>query len=55
MKEREALDYLIKTLASENEQYRNLAIPIDPDEKRRLLRGLMNIREPALQICHSYG
>ncbi|MBU4438427.1 MAG: protein-ADP-ribose hydrolase [Acetobacterium sp.] len=46
MKERETLDYLINTLSSENEQYRNLTIPADRDEKRRLLRGLMNVREP---------
>lgn len=42
----EALDYLIKTLANETEQYRNLTIPTDQDEKRRLLRGLMNVRAP---------
>nr|WP_320026244.1 protein-ADP-ribose hydrolase [uncultured Acetobacterium sp.] len=46
MKERETLDDLINTLSSENEQYRKLTIPADRDEKRRLLRGLMNVREP---------
>ncbi|MBI4857476.1 MAG: protein-ADP-ribose hydrolase [Acetobacterium woodii] len=46
MNQSEALDYLIKTLANETEQYRNLTIPTDHDGKRRLLRGLMNVRAP---------
>lgn len=44
--QREALDYLVKTLANETKQYRNLTIPADQDDKRQLLRGLMNIRAP---------
>lgn len=42
----ETLDYLVKTLANETEQYRKLTIPADQDEKRRLLRELMNVRSP---------
>lgn len=40
------LDYLIKTLLSENEGYRHIAIPSSVEDRRRLLRALMNVRLP---------
>lgn len=42
----EKLDFLIKELISEETRYRELKIPEDYNEKRKLLRSLMNIREP---------
>lgn len=38
--------YLIKELLSELPQYRNMEIPDNVDEQKRLLRSLMNIRPP---------
>lgn len=38
--------YLIKELLSELPQYRNMEIPDDTEEQKRLLRSLMNIRAP---------
>lgn len=38
--------YLIKELLSELPQYRNIEIPDNVDEQKRLLRSLMNIRPP---------
>ena len=37
---------LIKDLLAESPQYRALSIPEDEEEQKRLLRGLMNVREP---------
>ena len=37
---------LIKDLLAESPQYRALSIPEDKEEQKRLLRGLMNVREP---------
>ena len=45
MNRSEALTYLITELGRENQAYQNLAIPVDDDEKRSLLRALMNVRE----------
>lgn len=38
--------YLIKELLSELPQYRNMEIPDNTEEQKRLLRSLMNIRPP---------
>lgn len=38
--------FLIKELLSELPQYRNMKIPSDTEEQKRLLRSLMNIRSP---------
>ncbi len=38
--------YLIKELLSELPQYRNMEIPENTEEQKRLLRNLMNIRSP---------
>ncbi|AGF55839.1 O-acetyl-ADP-ribose deacetylase (regulator of RNase III) [Clostridium saccharoperbutylacetonicum] len=42
----EQLNFLIKELISEQERYKNLKIPKEYNEKRKLLRALMNVREP---------
>lgn len=38
--------YLIKELLAELPQYRDMEIPQEEDEQKRLLRSLMNIRQP---------
>lgn len=47
MNQEERRRYLIRALLDENPRYRGWGVPDDPDEQRRLLRGLMNIRLPA--------
>jgi len=42
----ERLDYLIKSLMQDVPQARGLVVPTETDEKRRLLRALMNVRPP---------
>lgn len=42
----ERLDYLIKTLLSENKEYAHIAVPTSVEDRRRLLRALMNVRAP---------
>ena len=42
----ERLNYLIEVLKSENNQYKNLEIPENIEDKKNLLRSLMNIRPP---------
>ena len=46
MKQSEKRRYLIEELLSEQPQYRNMEIPDDMEEQKRLLRGLMNMRAP---------
>ena len=46
MNKEEKINYLINELISENSRYKNIEIPTDYDNKIRLLRSLMNIREP---------
>ncbi len=41
------LNYLIQAFLSESDEYKGLEIPDSPNEKRRILRSLMNIRMPA--------
>lgn len=40
------LDFLIRCLLNEKEEYRDIEIPADKREKQRLLRSLMNVRPP---------
>ena len=40
-------NYLIRALISEQPRYRDLDVPADPREQFQMLRGLMNVREPA--------
>lgn len=42
----EELDFLINELIKEEERYSEIKIPVDYENKRRLLRSLMNIRMP---------
>ncbi len=42
----ERLDYLVEAFKTDSEQYKNIRTPPDTDEKRRILRSLMNIRMP---------
>ena len=47
MTQEERLDYLIKTLATEQPRYAGLELPADREEKRAPLRGaLFNLRPP---------
>ena len=45
-------DFLIHCLLNEKEEYQNIEIPASQEDKRYLLRGLMNVRppEPVSQI-----
>ena len=38
--------FLIRSLLKEKTEYRDIAIPAEPESQRQLLRGLMNIRAP---------
>lgn len=46
MDQRERLDYLVERFKEESGEYRDLKTPSDPENKRRILRSLMNIRMP---------
>lgn len=46
MEQNKRLDYLIQYLINEDKQYYEIAIPKSTDEKKRILRSLMNVREP---------
>lgn len=46
MTQSEKRRYLIEELLSEQPQYRNMEIPDDMEEQKRLLRSLMNMRAP---------
>ena len=46
MTQSERRRYLIEELLSEQSQYRDMEIPDDMEEQKRLLRSLMNIRAP---------
>ncbi|MGN0364065.1 MAG: protein-ADP-ribose hydrolase [Bilifractor sp.] len=47
MTQAQRLDYLTEFFIKESVEYRDLAVPAETDEKRKLLRSLMNIRMPA--------
>ena len=46
MTQDERLDYLVEQFKEDSVQYRDLPVPDDTEEKRRILRSLMNIRMP---------
>ena len=46
MTQDQRLEYLIHYLLAEREEYRDVALPVGPAEKRRLLRALVNVRPP---------
>ena len=46
MKREKRLDILIDVLKNENAEYANLSVPADIKGKQKLLRALMNIRQP---------
>lgn len=46
MDQTERLAWLIRALVSEDERYRGLGVPADPDEAFRLYRSLVNVRPP---------
>jgi O-acetyl-ADP-ribose deacetylase (regulator of RNase III) len=53
MNQSEKRIYLIKMLLAEQPQYRDMAIPENSEEQRRLLRSLMNIRLPRA-VCDEF-
>lgn len=53
MTQEQRLDWLIESLKAESSQYAGLKLPRDADEKRNLLRGLMNVR-PAYPISEDF-
>lgn len=46
MSQEEKLDYLLTYLQNEDKQYHGLQIPKEIQSKKKLLRSLMNVREP---------
>ena len=42
----ERLDYLVEEFKADSDEYKDLRTPSNDDEKRRILRSLMNIRIP---------
>lgn len=46
MDREERLDYLLRSLLSERKEYSSISIPESVNEKTRLLRAIMNVREP---------
>lgn len=46
MNQNERIIYLINELIKENPMYYGINIPVDVDNQRQLLRGLMNVRSP---------
>ena len=46
MTQDERLDYLVRKFADDSEEYKGLSIPENGEDRRRLLRSLMNIRMP---------
>ena len=46
MMQNERRIFLIRVLLQENRQYRDLQIPVDETEQKKLLRSLMNVRPP---------
>ena len=42
----ERLDYLVEIFKRDSDDYKDLEIPKNVEEKRRVLRSLMNIRMP---------
>lgn len=46
MTQEQRLDYLLRALLAEQDEYAHIPVPGSISEKRRLLRGLMNLRPP---------
>lgn len=46
MTQNKRLDYLLRYLLAEHKEYADIRVPNDLSEKRKLLRGLMNVRPP---------
>ena len=46
MTQEERLDFLIRYLLNESEEYGEITVPADQADRRRLLRALMNVRPP---------
>ena len=46
MTQKERLNYLVDAFKADSGEYRNLTVPDDNEEKRTILRSLMNIRMP---------
>lgn len=46
MNQSERRHYLIQTLLNENSEYRDIKVPREEGEQRRMLRSLMNVRMP---------
>ena len=44
--QKERLDYLVEEFKADSDEYKDLNIPDNLEEKRRILRSLMNIRMP---------
>ena len=44
--QKERLDYLVEAFIQDSKEYSDIKVPDDLDEKRRILRSLMNIRMP---------
>lgn len=63
MAQDERLDFLLRSLLAEREEYADISIPNALSGRRRLLRGLMNVRPPVpasedflkVQDCLSEG
>ena len=49
MNQTERLEYLLRFLLREGSRYRDIELPNSEDERRQLLRALMNVR-PAVPI-----
>ena len=47
MTQKERLDYLVEAFKKDSGTYRDLQVPGSGEEKRRVLRSLMNVRMPA--------
>lgn len=46
MTQEERLDFLIRYLLNESDEYGEITVPADQADRRRLLRALMNVRPP---------
>ena len=46
MKQSERRIFLIKSLLQERTEYRDISISADTEQKKQLLRALMNVRTP---------
>ena len=46
MTQEERLDFLISQLLCESAEYKDIPVPTTQEEKRQLLRALMNVRPP---------